>query len=63
MDRGASGSVKDSPVVWAAIKTIYEFIEAQEKAEVNELVPQEILMAIMQLTGCLENGGKMEQEE
>jgi hypothetical protein len=63
LDRAASGNVKDSPIVWAAIKTIYKFIEAQENAEVNELVPIEILMAIMQLTGFLENGGKIKKEE
>ena len=47
----------------AIVYTIYKFIEAQEKAEVNELVPQEILMVIMQLTGFLVNGGTMEKEE
>ena len=53
LDRAAYDSVKDSPVVSAAMKTIYEFSEAQEKAEVDVMVPQGIFMAIMQLTGFL----------
>jgi len=63
LDRAAAGSVKDSPIVWAAIKTIYNFIDAQKKSDKKENTPQNILMAITQLTEFLQKGEKSEKVE
>ena len=65
LDRVASDSVKDSDLVWAAIKTIDNFIKVQERVDNNQEAPREILMAIMQLTKFIkeETGEDKEEEE
>ena len=47
------GREKSSPTVWAAVRALSEFVESQENVDRTTDVPQNILMAIIQLTDFL----------
>ena len=50
--RKAAGSEKSSPAIWAAVKALTQFVEGQEDRDRE--VPQDIIMAIIQLTNFLD---------
>ena len=62
LGRAVQGNIQDSPLVWAAIGAIYEFVEMQEKTK-NEQVPSQILSALGQLTKFLNKNQNDDTDE
>merc|ERR1719430_2125997 len=66
-DREDSGTVKNSPLLWAAVDTLADFIQTQTNiSEEKPDVPRDVLRAVMKLTLFLTKDGtqnNLKQEE
>ena len=60
--RAVSGQVRDNPLVWAAISSIYQFVDMQEQLA-NTKVPREILISLTHLTKFLSSETSRENAE
>ena len=60
--RAVSGQVRDNPLVWAAISSIYQFVDMQEQLS-NTKVPREILISLTHLTKFLSGETPRENAE
>ena len=60
--RAVSGQVRNNPLVWAAISSIYQFVDMQEQLS-NTKVPREILISLTHLTKFLSGETPRENAE
>ena len=61
LQKEEAGNVRSSPIVWAAVMTLSEFLAAQETS--SELVPTDVLQAIQRLTLFIRDEAPVKEEE
>ena len=61
LQKEEAGNVRSSPIVWAAVMTLSEFLAAQETS--SEVVPTDVLQAIQRLTLFIRDEAPVKEEE